>query len=126
LIDREVTDASLAFLDKVAADHTAGRAEPFALSVGYMFPHHPYVADPDLYAYDEGQVGPPRLPRAEAGQHGYLEHWRAQTGLNDITPADEMRARTACYAMCEPVDRMVGELLDRLDTLGLAENTLVV
>lgn len=126
LIDREVTDRSLTFLDDVASQRAAGDTAPFALSVGYMLPHHPFVADPETYAYYEGKVGLPRLSRSDAGEDTYLEHWRAQTGLNDITEADELRARTAYYAMCETVDRMVGELLDRLDAHGLAENTLVI
>lgn len=126
VIDREVTERSLAFLDEVAAARTAGDTKPFALSVGYMLPHHPFVADPDLYAYYEDKIGPPRLSRPDAGEETYLEHWRAQTGLNDITEADEIRARIAYYAMVETVDRMVGQLLDRLEQHGLSENTLVV
>lgn len=126
LIDHEVTKRSLAYLDEIADKRRAGDDTPFALTVGYMLPHQPYVADPELYAYYEGKIGPPRLSRPDAGEATYLELWRAQTGLNDITEPDEIRARTAYYALVETVDRMVGEILERLEALGLAEDTLVV
>lgn len=46
-----------------------------------------------------------------------VTHYREQ-GLNEDT--------SHVYAMIEVMDRGIGELLDELDTLGLAENTLII
>ena len=91
-----------------------------------MLPHQPYVADPEIYAYYEGKVGPPTLARANEGDTTYLTWWRQQTGLNEITEEDEIRARTAYYALVDTIDREIGKVLDKLDELGLAENTLII
>lgn len=126
LLDRDVTRQTLAELEKIADARRQGDETPFSLNVGYMLPHQPYVADPEIYAYYEGKVGPPTLPRPDEGDGTYLAWWRQQTGLNDITREDEMRARTAYYALVETIDREIGKVLTRLDELGLSENTLVI
>lgn len=126
LLDRAVTERTLEELDAIAENRRGGDNSPFALSVGYMLPHQPYVADPEIYAYYEGKVGPPTLPRPDEGEDTYLAWWRQQTGLNAITVEDEIRARTAYYALVETLDREIGKVLERLESLGLAENTLIV
>ena len=37
-----------------------------------------------------------------------------------------IRARTAYYGLVTALDRMIGEVLERLEALGLAVNTLIV
>lgn len=127
LLDREVTRHTLRYLDEVASERRAGRIKPFALTVGYMLPHQPYVADPDIYAYYLGKVGPPELARPQdEGEDTYLAWWRQQTGLNEISEADEIRARTAYYALVETLDHQIGQILARLQEHGLMENTLII
>ncbi len=126
LVDREVTRRTLERLDEIAASRHAGDETPFSLNVGYMLPHQPYVAAPEIYAYYEGKVGPPRLPRADEGEETYLAWWRQQTGLNDISVEDEIRARTAYYALVETIDIEIGKVLSKLEELGLDENTLII
>ncbi len=126
LLDRAVTQRTLRELDDIAQARNRGEKNPFALSVGYMLPHQPYVAEPHLYAYYEGKVGPPTLPCPDEGDDTYLAWWRRQTGLNEITQADEIRARTAYYALVETLDTEIGKILDKLEDLGLAENTLII
>ena len=66
-------------------------------------------ADPDFSAYDE--------PGGHA-LHGFHSH---RHGLA------EMRRSMACYyGMIGLMDREIGRILDSLDRLGIAENTLVV
>jgi len=127
LVDREVTKATLAYLDEVAAARKNGSNEPFSLNVGYMLPHQPYVADPEIYAYYEGKIGPPRLSRdPKEGENTYLAWWRAQTGLNEITEEDEIRARTAFYALVDTLDREIGKILNKLEEYELLNNTLII
>jgi choline-sulfatase len=127
LVDREVTKNSLAYLDEIAEKRKNGNNAPFSLNVGYMLPHQPYVADPEIYKLYEGKVPPPKLSRPEEeGDDTYLAWWRAQTGLNEVSEEDEIRARTAYYALVDTMDREIGKVLDKLEELDLLENTLII
>jgi len=126
VMDRDVTKCALAYLGDVAARRAEGDNAPFSLSVGYMLPHQPYVADPDLFADYRDKVTPPHLPRDETAEPGYLAWWREKTGMNDITEGDALRAKAAYYALVETMDAQIGKLLDGLSALGLVDNTLVI
>lgn len=126
VLDHEVTERALAFLDRQAEIRTAGDTRPFSLSLGYMLPHQPYVGDPELFAYYHDRVAAPRLSRDETQEPEYLKWWRQQTGMNDMTAAEERRAKAAYYALVETMDRDIGRVLDRLREHGLDDNTLIV
>lgn len=118
LKDRDVTEATLGWLDNLAG-------EPFCLSVGYLLPHQPYVCATEDFRRYQGKVGLPALP-VPNDEHPYLRWWREHTGSLHLPDEDVIRARTAYYGLVTSFDRMVGAILDRLKSLGLAENTLVV
>lgn len=126
LIDREVTKNTLAYLDEVGEKRRAGDHSAFSLNIGYMLPHQPYVADPDIYKYYLGRVGPPKLARPDEPEDTYLSWWRQQTGLNEASEVDEIRARTAYYALVDALDRMIGKVIAKLDEHKLLENTLII
>lgn len=126
VLDKEVTDRALAFLDRHAAARAKGETHPFSMSLGYMLPHQPYVGDPDLFAYYHDKVSAPRLPRNENQEPAYLAWWRKQTGMNDMTAAEQRRAKAAYYALVETMDREIGKVLARLDALGLTDETMIV
>lgn len=125
--DEDVTARALDVLDELAADLRAGRRERFALTVGYMLPHAPFVARAADYDRFAGRVGLARNRAPDPAQdHPWLAAWRAHRGILDVSEAEEIRARTAYYALCHALDRMIGQVLDRLDALGLRDDTLVV
>ena len=125
--DRDVTRAAVACLDRLGAERKAGSKDPFALTVGFMLPHPPYVATKADFARFAGQVKPPRLPRAASGaEHPWLAWWRQNRSIETVDPADVLRARTAYYALTYRLDAMIGEVLDALKRNGLADNTLIV
>lgn len=126
ILDKEVTERALAFLDRQAALQAEGQTHPFSLSVGYMLPHQPYVGDPDLVAYYHDKILPPRLPRNEEDEPAYLIWWRQQTGMNEMTSAEQRRAKAAYYALVETMDTEIGKLLDRIDALDLTDSTMIV
>ena len=126
LMDKDVTDNSIKFLEKFAKKSSSIKCNPFALSVGYMLPHQPYVATPDLFSYYNGKVGAPKLSRPKVGDSLWLEKWREQTGLNKISEEDEIRARTAYYALIETLDQSIGKIIKKLKDLNLYENTLII
>ncbi len=115
-----LTDEALALLDGYA---TAEDGSPFLLYLSYYAVHTPLVAPADLIAKHAAragvEVGAPPDP-ADFGEE------------EQVWPRDEPRRvrevqNHAVYAaMVETLDTSVGRILDRLDALDLAENTIVV
>ncbi len=107
LTDR-LTDEALAFLE-------AQRDGPFFLYLSHFAVHTPIQTKDALverYVARRDSLPPPDGPADES------EHDRARTRLGQDDPA---------YAgMVQSVDESVGRILDRLDDLGLAENTVVI
>lgn len=106
----------------------AHRAEPFFLGVGFFRPHTPFVAPKeyfDLYPLESIQ-----LPSAPLDDRDDIPP--AAFAHNNPTPhygLDELTCRNALQAYCASVtfvDAQIGRVLDALDTLGLAERTIVV
>ncbi len=92
-----------------------------------MLPHQPYVARAEDYEPYVGKVGlPETAPPDPAREHPYLRWWRDSTDTRDVTEAEVLRARTAYYGLVTRLDAMIGRVLDRLEALGLADDTLVV
>lgn len=96
-----LTDDAIAFIE-------ADRGEPFALLLHYRAPHLPYgpVPEEDSAHYKDLDPTVPEFPAADVGK------LKAQT--------------KAYYASISSVDRNLGRLLEALDRLDLAQNTLVV
>jgi choline-sulfatase len=124
--DRDVTRAAINVLDDLGAKRRAGDDSPFAVTVGWMLPHPPYVATPSDYARFAGRVGPARLPAPCEPGHPWLDWWRRDRGIEAVPQADAVRARTAYYALTFRLDAMIGEVLAALDRNGFADDTLVV
>ncbi|MDP3068890.1 MAG: sulfatase [Opitutaceae bacterium] len=124
--DTEQTDGMIA----TAAIRLLGekRDRPFFLGVGFFRPHTPFVA-PKSY-FDFYPLEKIQLPRAPADDRADIP--AIAFAHNNPTPhygLDELtcrRALQAYYASVSFLDAQVGRLLDALDTLGLAENTIVV
>lgn len=126
VLDNDVTEHALLFLDRHAAKQAQGDRGPFSLSLGYMLPHQPYVGDPELFDYYQDKIASPRLPRDESKEPEYLRWWRKLTGMNEMTLEDQRRAKASYYALVETMDREIGKILSRLDALGLTDNTMIV
>ncbi|MBM3523824.1 MAG: sulfatase, partial [Alphaproteobacteria bacterium] len=125
LKDMETAGAAVAELTRIAAARREGSNEPFCLSVGFMLPHPPYVAWRGDYALYAGKIGMPTLPMP-APDHPWLEWWRRDRGIAETKREDVLRARAAYWGLVTRLDILIGQVLDALDRLGLAEDTLVV
>lgn len=125
--DDEVADETIRELERTAAAMNAGQVDRFAITMGFMLPHSPFVArrtDYDRYA---GKVGlAERRPPPAGAEHPWLAEWRQSRDILDVTETEEIRTRTAYYGLVSAMDRMIGRVLDRLEALGLADDTLVV
>ena len=134
--DGAQTDRALAELAELA--ELEGR-QPFFFAIGYYRPHLPFNAPRrywDLYDADSIALAPnPELPKgapAVAGSNlaelrGYADFTGApEPWEGRLSEADARRLKHGYYASVSYVDAQVGRLLDRLDELGLAKNTIVV
>lgn len=127
LHDVDVAVAACAWLRRHAQRCASTPEPPFALGVGLMLPHQPYVARAEDYLPYEGKVGLPTIPRPGANDdHAYLKHWRTITGIDAVPDAEVLRARAAYYGLTTRLDALVGQVLEQLEALGLADSTLVV
>ncbi|TWU23932.1 Choline-sulfatase [Novipirellula galeiformis] len=126
--DRLHTDGMLADDACWVLERCAKRNDrPFFLAVGFYRPHTPYVAPkPYFEQYDRTQMplvanvqdDVKDLPKAALGSHK-KEHER-------LTDPLRREAIQAYFASITFMDAQVGRVLDRLESLGLAENTIVV
>lgn len=104
------------------------RDEPFFLGVGFFRPHTPFVA-PKKY-FDLHPLDSIRLPEAPADDRSDIPV--AAFAHNNPTPhygLDELTCRQALQAYranVSFVDAQIGRVLDALDKLKLADNTIVV
>jgi len=137
-------DAWIAERTNALMEQYSREEKPFFLWASFFDPHPPYlVPEPWDTMYDpkeltipevtpgEHDCNPPhfRMTQEEKpdfshlmesgfGIHGYHSH---------LLPEQERRRRVATYyGMISLMDKYIGKILDKLDELGLAENTLVV
>lgn len=119
-------------IDLLGQFHDGG--EPFFLALGFLRPHLPLNAPKrywDLYPEDSIQLPewmklPVDAPRQADYNWGELRNYQ---GIPKSGPLAEEQARTlirAYLASVSYVDAQVGHLLDALDTLGLADDTIIV
>ncbi len=100
---------------------------PFFLAVGFFRPHTPYVAPKhyfDLYAESEMPlVCGVKEDQADVPQAA-LDSYRGQR----LQFTDDLRRQCAqaYYASISFLDAQVGRVVDALDRLGLAEDTVIV
>ncbi|WP_372899203.1 sulfatase [Stieleria sp.] len=124
--DEEQTDGMIA--SEAIRLMEANRDKPFFLGVGFFRPHTPYVA-PKKY-FDMYPLDTVSLPYAPAGDRDDIP--TAAFAHNcpipnyNLDPLTLRKATQAYYACVSFVDAQVGRLLDAVERLGLAENTIVV
>ncbi len=116
----------------------AQKDEPFFLGVGFFKPHLPFNAPQkywDMYDEDEIPISPNSyIPENvnTASLHGSGEFNGYRLGEEKASlegPVSDEYARKlrhAYFACVSYIDAQVGKILDELDRLGLAENTIVV
>jgi iduronate 2-sulfatase len=131
------------YSDKEGADnqHTDGKVatetikllsenkkKPFFIAAGFYKPHCPWITPSkyfDLYKpeqmklpeiSDETQKAYPALALASTNPWPYF----------GITAGQALECKLAYYAAISFVDAQIGRLIDALDSLGLADNTIIV
>lgn len=113
----------------------ADRNEPFFLAVGFVKPHLPFNAPRRYWSLYPEETLPERVsqPFPETAPNQAWHNWGELRRYDGVPAADEPvpeeLARTLVQgyrAAASYSDAQVGRLLDELDRLGLADDTIVV
>jgi iduronate 2-sulfatase len=104
------------------------RRERFFIAAGFFRPHTPFVAPKkyfDMYPLEEIRLPyAPENDRADIPVPAFAHNCPIPNyELDEMTCRKAVQAYYACVSF---IDAQVGRLLDALDSLGLAETTLVV
>ncbi|MNC10574.1 Arylsulfatase [compost metagenome] len=137
-------DAWIAERTNKLLEEYASEEEPFFLWASFFDPHPPYlVPEPWDSLYDPSKL---TLPKLVPGEHernpphfrltqeqhpdfsAYRESgWGIHGMQSHLHTEEELRKDIAVYyGMISLMDKYIGTILDRLEELGLAENTVVV
>ena len=118
--DGKVTQSAIQMLE-------AHKNEPFFIAVGYFRPHVPFIAPQKYFDfYDAETIELRREPPNDRDDIPELAMATTKIPDHGLIPEEQRLAIRGYYACISFVDHQVGILLDALERLGLAENTLVV
>jgi choline-sulfatase len=126
--DKEHTDGMMAADAEWVLERCAKQPErPFFLAVGFFRPHTPYVA-PKPY-FDKYAVG--KMPVVQGVKEDRADIPPAalasgQKVQDDMSDDQRRQALQAYYASISFLDAQVGRVVDAVDRLGLAKNTVIV
>ncbi len=134
-----ITTQTEAFLERIATGDNFGAEnendahdleKPFALWVSYPDPHEPYEAPrryADMFPPEGVNLPPSRSSEFTDGTAPERNRTLYEILNQESDSEEDRRAVIATYqAMVRFVDDGVGRILDKLDELGLRENTIVV
>ena len=123
------TDGLIASEAEWVLERCARRKDrPFFLAVGFFRPHTPFAAPKDPYFgyYPEAKM--PVVSGVEADEADIPAPALGSRKKEEEKLTDDLRrqALQAYYASISFMDAQVGRVVDTLDRLGLAENTIIV
>jgi uncharacterized sulfatase len=124
--DEDQTDAKGVTETIRLLEQQAKSGKPFFIASGFFRPHTPWIAPKkyfDLYPLDEIT-----LPKRDAASDKALPPVVRKIKPDDygLSEKDLKECVRAYYASVSFVDAQLGRLLDAVDRLGLADNTLIV
>ena len=127
--DQYHTDGLMAEDAQWVLERCAKRKDrPFFLAVGFFRPHTPYVAPKEPYFgwYPEKEmrvVANVKEDQSDIPPAGLASYKKEQDKLTDDLRRQSLQAY---YASISFMDAQVGKVVDSLDQLGLADNTIIV
>ena len=123
--DVVVAQETVAFLREHAHAHPE---QPWFLCASFSRPHFPLTAPKrHLDTYRSEGVTEPRVPACgDAFEHPMSVGMRRGFRAEDIGHDELMAARAAYFACVSYLDEVIGDLLLRMETDGLLDNTIIV
>ncbi|SIO85264.1 choline-sulfatase [Nocardiopsis sp. JB363] len=129
--DDEVGFRTLRHLnDRVRVNQAAGENLPFLMVTSFIHPHDPY--EPPREHWDRfadveiPDPAHPEVPDPEQDPHSH--RLRTMSGFDVREPGigEVRRARRAYYAAVNYIDDHVGRIRERVEELGLADDTVII
>jgi len=129
------TDGAIANVGIELMEESASSDKPFFLAVGFNRPHLPFNAPRqfwDLYKREDFSLADFRskaVASPSLAYHNSEELRNGYTGIpnsGELPEALQLELIHAYYAATSYIDHLVGLLMDKLNELGLADNTIVV
>jgi iduronate 2-sulfatase len=107
---------------------------PFFLAVGFLKPHLPFVApkkywdlhDPSKFTLAAQRTAPAGAPSYAPGNSGELRKYSGMPAEGPLADETQRQLIHGYYAAASYTDAQIGRVLDELDRLGLAQNTLII
>lgn len=129
--DEEVAFRTLRHLDdRVHANRAAGQRIPFLMVTSFIHPHDPYEPPQEHWdRFEDVDIPDPAHPEVpDPAQDPHSHRLRAMSGFDRHEPGiqEVRRARRSYYAAVSYIDDQIGRIRARLETLGLAEETVVI
>lgn len=133
--DETYADGAIAAMAVETLGTLSKKDEPFFLAVGFLKPHLPFVSPKkywDLYERSqfnlpENYLVPPKDAPPFAGTTwGELRAYSDMPQEGPLSDEKALELIHGYYAALSYTDTQIGKVLDELDRLGLAENTIVV
>ncbi|MCX8035813.1 MAG: sulfatase [Candidatus Sumerlaeia bacterium] len=108
--------------------------KPFFFAVGFLNPHLPFVAPkkywdlyaPNVFKFAEYREAPKDCPPLAMTSWGELRAYYGIPNQGPLSPEQERSMLHGYYAATSYTDAQVGRVLDELEKLGLADNTIIV
>ncbi len=127
-------DGRIANLAVKALRKLKKKGQPFFLAVGFWKPHAHFNAPKKYWdMYDRKKIKPPVNPTPpknvpKIALHDSREIMRGfrKRKNGKSTPKEVITLRHGYYAAISYVDAQIGKVIDELDRLGLADNTIIV
>jgi len=122
--DDAVTESACQFL---AEQDRQSDGKPFALVVGYVLPHCPYICPPELFNHYYSRVRVPKLPAGHLDKlHPAERAQRQRQGFGEQNEEQMRVALAAYYGLVEYHDRLCGRVFEALRRTRFADNTVIV
>lgn len=133
--DDTYTDGKIA--EEIIARLEAAKARPdtpFFIGAGFYRPHLPFVSpkkywdlyDPAKLKLPDFRKAPEGAPAASTRPNGEISGYKGIPKDGIVDDAQQLKLLHGYYAAVSYTDAQIGKILDALDRLGLAENTIIV
>lgn len=125
--DAEQTDGMTADTAVGALEEFSKSGDSFFLAVGFYRPHTPYVSPKKYFGlYPPEDITLPELSDADRDRQPAPAYASAKKEQEDLTDDLRRQAIQAYHASISFMDAQAGKVLDALDRLKLADETIVV
>lgn len=132
--DAAYDDGAFALLAMDQMEQLSKGDKPFFLAVGFKKPHLPFVAPKkywDLYDRSKIKLAPFQDMPKGAPDYAGQDNWELRGSYSGVAPGPlpeaQQREMIHGYRACVSyTDAQIGKVLNKLEELGLAENTIVV